>query len=277
MLCWLGNQAEYQKFKKFVQEFFDDKELSKNINPDEVVAFGATIQAAILNNNYFLFELMIQDVTPLSLGTSIIKGDNSSDFKEKILRVVKRNTPIPLKKTQNFFTSMNNQTCIRFTVLQGEHSIASKNHVLGEFLLEGIKPLPARSQSFSETFEMDADVILTVTAVDTVMDSQNSITFTQTNQHLSTVEIERMIKYAVKYQKDDKKCKEFLQIKQKLEDDCIHIKNELMAEEIDDEKKLVLEVCQSTLDWVEENPNAPRRGIRTFHEINQKFMGEIKR
>lgn len=200
----VGGSTRIPKIQTLLMEFFDDtKELSKSINPEEAVAYGAAIQAAILHNNDLSkpFNMTLEDVTPLSLGIEI-------GYEHEMCIVIKRNTTIPVKSARRFTTSVDNQTEMKFKVYQGESTNAFDNHFLGEFLLNGIVPARAGLESASVTFEIDANGLLIVSAVDRFnCKNRNSITIHDTSVHFTSDQIQQMIEKSEKYRIEQRKIK----------------------------------------------------------------------
>jgi len=193
----VGGSSRIPKVQQLLQDFFKGKDLCKSINPDEAVAYGAAVQAALLSEGIKnVPNLVLLDVAPLSLGISI-KGDLMSV-------VIPRNTTIPVKKTQGYQTSKDNQSEVSIEVYEGERTRASDNNLLGFFSLSGFPPAP-RGHPLDVCFDMDENGILTVSAEEKTTGNMNEITITNDKDRLSTKEIERMIQEAEIYQAEDKK------------------------------------------------------------------------
>ncbi|PNX80131.1 heat shock protein [Trifolium pratense] len=193
----VGGSSRIPKVQQLLQDFFNGKELCKNINPDEAVAYGAAVQAALLSEDVKnVPKLVLQDVTPLSLGTRVI-GDIMSV-------VIPRNTSIPVKKTGQFCTGVDNQTRSLIEVYEGERTRASDNNLLGSFYLSGHTPAP-RGHPYDVCFAIDENGILTVSATETSTGKMNEITITNYKERLSSEEIKKLIKEAENYHIEDKK------------------------------------------------------------------------
>ncbi|XP_058728029.1 heat shock cognate 70 kDa protein-like [Vicia villosa] len=194
----VGGSSRIPKVQQLLQDFFKGKELCMSINPDEAVAYGAAVQAALLSEGVTnVPKLVLQDVTPLSLGTSLI-GD--------IMNVViPKNTCIPVNKTKVYGTSVDNQTSTLIKVYEGERTKASDNNLLGYFILHGIPPAPRGSPSSVVCFDIDENGILTVSAKNNASGSSNKITITNHKERLSSEEVKKLIQEAEKYQIEDKK------------------------------------------------------------------------
>ncbi|XP_065210434.1 heat shock 70 kDa protein cognate 4-like [Planococcus citri] len=250
----VGGSSRIPKIQKMLRDFFDGKELSKSINPDEAVAYGAAVQAAILNGvkSKEVQNILLMDVTPMSLG---IEVTNRSGGDHKMSVVIERNTPIPVRQTKVFHTSIDNQTSLPFKVLEGEFVFSKDNHLLGQFRLTGIPPKPADEAKFDTTFEIDANGILNVTAVERSTRRTNQLTITYDKGRLSKHEIERMIEDAEKLRADEKTRKGTLVAKNALETYCVNVKSAIRDEELNSkmnvfDKDLILKKCEETIVWL---------------------------
>jgi L1 cell adhesion molecule like protein len=194
----VGGSSRIPKVQQLLQEFFKGKELCKNINPDEAVACGAAVQAAILSEGIKnVPKLVLEDVTPLSLGTSIV-GDIMSV-------VIPRNTTIPVKMTRTYDTIEDNQTSASFKVYEGERTRASDNNLLGSFGLYGLPYAPRGIYPIEACFAVDENGILTVSAQEKSTGSTTKITITNDKKRLSSKQIKTMIREAEDYRVEDEK------------------------------------------------------------------------
>uniref|UniRef100_A0A0D9XPZ6 Uncharacterized protein n=1 Tax=Leersia perrieri TaxID=77586 RepID=A0A0D9XPZ6_9ORYZ len=192
----VGGSTRIPKVQKMLCEFFNGKELRRTINPDEAVAYGAAIHASILSggtNDTRLVDMLLRDVTPLSLGIEV-----RDDYTMSV--VIPRNTAIPTKITvENYTTFWDNQTSVRVKVFEGESAKTKENNMLGEFVLSGIQPAPVGVPIIDVTFSIDANGVLNVSAEDRDSGRKNSITITNRNGRLNKEEIERMAQEAERH------------------------------------------------------------------------------
>ncbi|CAL4086106.1 unnamed protein product, partial [Meganyctiphanes norvegica] len=204
----VGGSTRIPKVQKLLQDFFDGKELNKSINPDEAVAYGAAVQAAICSDDKFeaFQNFVLFEVAPLSMGIAVV-GDVMAPLIEK-------NTAIPTKKTQVFTTHFDYQTCILIRVFEGERTMVADNHLLGKFEMT-IPPALKLVPKIEVTFDIDANGILNVSAVDRSTGIENCITISNEKGRLSTEEIVKMVQEADKFKAEDElKMKQIKQIHQ---------------------------------------------------------------
>ncbi|KAJ3669965.1 hypothetical protein LUZ60_010289 [Juncus effusus] len=215
----VGGSTRIVKVQQLVQDYFNDKELCRSINPDEAIAYGATIQAAKLSGhgNKAVQDLVLIDVTPLSLGLSII-GD-------VMVNVILRNTPIPTRKYDLRTITHDNQTSVLFKVFEGERVVASENHFLGAFPLSGINPAPRGVPKFDVCFDIDANGILNISAIDRNTGQMNGVTITNEQGRLNQEEIERMIADAERYRAEDVEHKRKSEARHNLETYACKVRN----------------------------------------------------
>ncbi|KTD33891.1 molecular chaperone DnaK [Legionella israelensis] len=233
----VGGQTRMPLVQKTVQDFFG-KEPRKDVNPDEAVAIGAAIQAAVLSGE--VKDILLLDVTPLSLGIETMGG--------VMTKLIEKNTTIPTKATQVFSTADDNQTAVTVHVLQGEREQASANKSLGRFDLQDIPPAPRGVPQIEVTFDIDANGILNVSAKDKATGKAQSIVI-KASSGLSDEEVEAMIKDAKSHAEEDKKFKELVEVRNQA-DSLIHSSEKSLKElegELSAEEKSSIETAISQL------------------------------
>jgi L1 cell adhesion molecule like protein len=254
----VGGSTRIPKIQEMISSYFNGKELNKSLNPDECVAYGAAVQAAILSGNVTdkISDILLLDVIPLSLGIA-----TSGNIMTKL---IERNTTIPISKKQTFSTYTDNQPAANIEVYEGERAKIENCNRLGGFLLDGISEAPRGVPQIEVTYDVSADGILSVTAKEESSGSTKNITITNDSGRLSKEDIEKLVKESEQYAEEDKITLEIIEAKNQLESIIIQSKNSLDKLEEDD-KTNVSQKLKDTEEWLNNSGDTA-----TLEEIKDK-------